>query len=74
MSGDAGNRGSAGKPIRSFQDLGAWQRARTLVRVIYEATKGFPKEELYGLTNQIRRAAVSVPSNIAEGYGRGSYS
>jgi four helix bundle protein len=59
-------------PIRSYRDLVAWQQARILVKATYVATKLFPKEETYGLTQQIRRAAVSVPSNIAEGYGRGS--
>ena len=58
--------------IRSYKDLIAWQEARRLVKAIYLVTKGFPSDELYGLTQQIRRAAVSVPSNIAEGYGRGS--
>ena len=58
--------------IRSYRDLVAWQKARHLVKAVYEATRRFPTEELYGLTQQVRRAAVSVPSNIAEGYGRGS--
>jgi len=56
--------------VRSYNNLVAWQKVRALVKRIYGATKLFPKEELYGLTQQIRRAAVSVPSNIAEGHGR----
>jgi len=52
---------------QSYQDLIAWRKAMELVTEIYRATKGFPRDELYGLTNQLRRAAVSVPSNIAEG-------
>ena len=55
-----------------YRDLIAWQRAMDLVEEVYEATKGFPREELYGLTSQLRRAAVSIPSNIAEGQGRNS--
>ncbi|MBT3200612.1 MAG: four helix bundle protein [Phycisphaerales bacterium] len=58
--------------INDYRDLMAWQKARTLVKRIYGATRLFPTDEMYGLTQQIRRAAVSVPSNIAEGYGRGS--
>ena len=58
--------------IRGYRDLIAWQKARLLVRNVYAGTKTLPKEEIYGLTQQIRRAAVSVPSNIAEGFGRGS--
>ncbi len=58
--------------IRSYRDLVAWQKAMALAKRTYGATKLFPKEEMYGLVQQIRRAAVSVPSNIAEGYGRGS--
>lgn len=54
----------------SYQDLIAWQKAMSLVVDVYRATKSFPKEELFGLTSQMRRAAVSVPSNIAEGHGR----
>ncbi len=57
---------------RNYSDLIAWQKAMDLVELIYKATAQLPKEELYGLTNQLRRAAVSVPSNIAEGQGRGS--
>lgn len=49
-----------------------WQKSHELVLKVYEITRGFPKEELYGLTSQIRRAAVSVPCNIVEGKGRGS--
>jgi four helix bundle protein len=55
---------------QSFRDLVVWQRAMQLTVAIYRLTKEFPREELYGLTNQIRRAAVSLPSNIAEGHGR----
>ncbi len=60
--------------IRSFRDLDVWKRAIQLVKEIYLITKGFPKEEIYGLTSQMRRAAVSIPSNIAEGKTRQSKS
>jgi four helix bundle protein len=55
---------------RSYRELLAWQKAKALAARIYQATEQFPKPETYGLTSQIRRAAVSVPSNIAEGQGR----
>jgi four helix bundle protein len=55
---------------RNYRDLIAWQKAMDLVDLVYQATKTFPKEEMYGLANQLRRAAVSIPSNIAEGQGR----
>ena len=54
----------------SYRDLIAWRKAMHLVREIYDATRLFPRDELYGLTSQLRRAAVSVPSNIAEGQAR----
>src|SRR5579859_6880552 len=54
----------------SYRDLVAWRKAMILVVQVYRATRTFPKDELYGLTNQLRRAAVSVPSNIAEGQAR----
>jgi four helix bundle protein len=56
--------------VQSFRDLLAWQRSLQLSIAIYRLTQSFPREELYGLTSQIRRAAVSVPSNIAEVHGR----
>jgi four helix bundle protein len=55
-----------------FRDLKVWQRAMVLAEEVYGATRDFPKDELFGLTSQLRRAAVSVPSNIAEGHGRDS--
>jgi four helix bundle protein len=55
-----------------YRQLIAWQKARLLVKRVYELSNDFPREELYGLTSQVRRAAVSVPSNIAEGQGRDS--
>jgi four helix bundle protein len=58
--------------VKSYRDLKVWQRAIEMTLAIYRLTTGFPKEELFGLTSQIRRAGVSVASNIAEGYGRGS--
>ena len=58
--------------MQGHRDLIAWQKAMRLVTDIYLATKQFPKEELYGITAQIRRAAVSVPSSLAEGHGRNS--
>jgi four helix bundle protein len=58
--------------IRSYRDLDAWQRALTLAVEAYRISERFPRQELFGLTNQLRRAAVSVPSNIAEGHGRRS--
>ena len=57
---------------RQFRDLLVWQRGMGLAKAVYTATRTFPKEEMFGLTSQMRRAAVSVPSNIAEGQGRGS--
>ncbi len=56
--------------MNSFRDLIVWQRSLQLVKSVYEDTKEFPKEEIFGLKMQIRRCATSVPSNIAEGYGR----
>ena len=56
--------------LKNYKELKVWQRAYQLCIEVYRVTKSFPKEEVYGLTSQIRRAAVSVPSNIAEGYGR----
>jgi four helix bundle protein len=55
---------------QSYKDLIAWQRARRFVKSIYVATKGFPRDEMFGLTSQLRRAAVSVARNIAEGQAR----
>ena len=55
---------------QSFRDLVMWQRSMQLTVTIYRLTRDFPRDELYGLTSQIRRAAVSQPSNIAEGHGR----
>ena len=60
--------------ISSFRDLVAWQRARDLGLEIYQLTSDFPQEERFGLTSQLRRGGVSVASNIAEGYGRGTHS
>jgi four helix bundle protein len=57
-------------PISSYRDLEVWQFSMQLAKEIYSITREFPKEELYGLTSQNRRASVSVPANIAEGYGR----
>lgn len=58
------------KPARSFRDLMVWQKAHQLVLAIYRLTKEFPADERFGLTSQIRRAAVSVAANIAEGFGK----
>jgi len=58
--------------LRSYRELIAWQKGMDLAEAVYQATKGFPREEAYGLTSQLRRAAVSIPSNIAEGQGRRS--
>src|SRR5688572_5557753 len=58
-------------PVASYRDLIAWQKAMDLVADVYRLSAEFPTSERYGLTNQVRRAAVSVPSNIAEGQGRG---
>lgn len=58
--------------MEGHRDLLVWQKAMRFVTDIYEVTKTFPREELYGLTSQLRRASVSIPSNIAEGHGRTS--
>ena len=58
--------------MRGHRDLIAWKKAMELVTQVYAATQVFPKEELYGLTSQLRRAAVSIPSNLAERYSRNS--
>lgn len=56
--------------VLSYRDLIAWQKAMDLVAEVYRLTASFPKSEMFGLTNQLRRCAVSIPSNIAEGQGR----
>ena len=61
---------SATKPLKTYRDLQVWQRSVDLVEEIYRVTASFPPDERYGLTSQLRRAAVSIPSNIAEGYCR----
>ena len=57
---------------QSFRDLQVWQRSMQLTVAVYRLTQGFPREEQFGLTNQMRRSTVSIPSNIAEGQGRTS--
>ena len=59
--------------IRSFTDLIVWREGHTLVLEVYRATESFPRAEIFGLVNQLRRCAVSITSNIAEGFGRKSY-
>jgi four helix bundle protein len=58
--------------VQTYRDLIVWQKAMDLVVEVYKATESLPSDERFGLTNQLRRAAVSIPSNIAEGFGRGS--
>lgn len=58
--------------IKSYKDLLIWQKGIDIVINLYELVEGFPKEEIYALTSQVKRASVSIPSNIAEGYGRNS--
>jgi four helix bundle protein len=58
------------EPIRSYKDLKVWKKAMDLVELSYQITKKLPREETYGLCAQIQRAAVSIPANIAEGFGR----
>lgn len=58
--------------LQSYRGLLVWQKAMDLATMVYHLTEPFPKREVYGLAAQLRRAGVSVPSNIAEGYGRGS--
>ena len=58
--------------MKDFRQLKVWEKAHALVLVVYKATQAFPKHEMYALTNQIQRAAVSIPSNIAEGCGKDS--
>jgi four helix bundle protein len=60
--------------VKTYQDLFAWQKAMDLAEETYRLTRDFPSEERFGLTSQLRRAAVSIPSNIAEGHERGSTS
>src|SRR5579875_985872 len=60
--------------IQSYRELDIWQRSMDLAEEAYRITRQFPKEEMFGLTSQIRRSAASVPANIAEGWGRGSTS
>ena len=59
--------------IKSFTDLDAWQEGHRLVLLVYEISKSFPKEEIFGLVSQMRRCVVSITSNIAEGFSRQSY-
>jgi four helix bundle protein len=58
------------KSIKSYKDLEIWKRSMALVKTLYLVTSGFPSAELYSLTNQIRRSVISIPVNIAEGWGR----
>jgi four helix bundle protein len=70
MEQDANKKVATPRPIRSFRDLLVWQKAIQLAKAVYLITRNFPADERFGLTLQIRRAAVSVSSNIAEGHSR----
>ena len=59
-----------GEKVKSYQDLLVWQKSIKLTTRVYALTKRFPKDEMYGLSSQLRRAAVSIPSNVAEGHAR----
>lgn len=73
MEDDMGDMSSGRRaPARCFQDLIVWQKAHAFVLQVYAATRGFPKDERFGLTSQFRRAAVSIPANIAEGFRKQS--
>lgn len=72
MSGEGGGVEGEKQKLESFKDLQVWQKAYSLVVAIYKATGSFPGSETYGLVTQMRRAAVSIPCNIAEGYRRNS--
>jgi four helix bundle protein len=61
-------------PARSFRDLIVWRKAHQFVLLVYRYTKSFPKEEIYGLSSQFRRSAISIPANIAEGFKKRSKS
>jgi four helix bundle protein len=69
-SGERGNGWSPAFGKQGYQDLVAWQKAMELVTAVYRVTRDWPHEEQYGLTSQVRRAAVAIPSNLAEGHGR----
>ncbi len=58
------------RTVRTFEDLEVWQKSKRLALQVYEITTAFPKDEMYGIISQIKRAALSVPANIAEGFGR----
>jgi four helix bundle protein len=68
--GERGNGRSSTVWTQGYQDLVAWQKAMELVTTVYRVTRSWPQEEQYGLTSQVRRAAVAIPSNLAEGHGR----
>jgi len=61
------------QPFKSYKNLKVWQKSIELVKLIYKITNSFPRSEVFSLVSQIRRAAISIPSNIAEGYGRKSH-
>jgi four helix bundle protein len=67
-----GRKDTVADKISSYRDLRVWQVGMNLAVECYEATKSFPREETFGLTSQIRRAAAAIPANIAEGHGRGT--
>lgn len=73
MKYELGIMDKAAEPIRSFTQLDAWKEAHKLVLSVYRLVKTFPKDELFGLVMQIRRAVISITSNIAEGFSRNSF-
>ena len=73
MNQELGTEQPRKSTIKSFIDLDAWKEGHRLVLMVYEVTKKFPKEEIFGLTRQIRKASVSITSNIAEGFSRQTY-
>ena len=73
MNKESGIKNQAKIKIKSFTDLFAWQEGHKLVLMVYKITKFFPKEEIFGLTSQMRRCVISITSNIAEGFSRQSY-